>query len=279
MKIDCDVARDLMPLVIDEAASESSVDLVKKHLSECEDCNSYWKGMSHELPETKKPEEAGHMLRRLRKVQKTRVLVIAFIGLIVGCLLVWGGFAVRDKRQTEPAVPADLQYYDYRLARTDDEHVAIIVAINELPYTTTRWKIDYVADGEAGICYLSMEVPWLGSKVTQEPWVYYWETWTIKDGQLLSPDREKPLTEIRKGTPSNYQTLWAMGDTIPDASPEFRQYLMLCDAWDSLETVEADGVAEFVDRDAARQLQQEMGTLRYAAPELKVYTETYRRVR
>lgn len=269
MKIDCDVARDLMPLVIDEVASESSAKLVKKHISECEDCNRYWAGMRRELPETKNPAEAGLMLRQLRKVQKLRVLVIAFIGLIVGCLLVWGGGVVRDKLQTEPAVSADLQYYDYRLAKIDDEHVAIMEANHELPYTTTGWNINYVTSGETSICYLSMEVPWLKSEEPQEPWVYYWETWTIKDGQLLSPDHAKPLTELRKGTPSNYQTLWTMGDMLPDASPAFQQYLMLCDVWDSLEKVVVDGVAEFVDRDGAQQLQQEMSTFRDAAPELQ----------
>lgn len=269
MKIDCDVARDLMPLVIDEVASDSSVNLVKEHITECEACSNYWAGMSSALPKAKKTAEAGRMLRQLRKVQKMRVLVIAFIGLIVGCSLVWGGFAVRDKLQTEPAVPANLQYYDYRLAKIDDEHVAIIEVKNELPYTTTGWNISYETNGEASICYLSMEVPWLKSEESQEPWTYYWETWIIKDGRILSPDHEKPLIEIRKGTTSNYQTLWKMGDTIAEASPEFQQYLMLRDAWEALETVVIDGVAEFVDHDAAWRLQQEMGTLRDNAPELQ----------
>lgn len=53
MKIDCDVARDLMPLVLDEVSSESSKNLVNEHISECEACRNYLAGMAHVLPKAK----------------------------------------------------------------------------------------------------------------------------------------------------------------------------------------------------------------------------------
>lgn len=272
MKIDCDVARDLMPLVIDEVASKSSVNLINKHISECKECNAYWFGMSRELPETKKSAETGRMLHQLRKVQKMRVLMITFIGLIIGCLLVWGGLSIKEKLQKEPTVPADLQCYDYRLVKLDNEHVAVLEVINnELPYAISRWCVDYVTEGETSICYLSMQLPLLKGGLSFTPEVHYWQTWSVRDGQIIVPFHENPVTEIRKGTPTNYQILWTMEDTIPDASPEFLQYIMLCNEWYSLETIVVDGANQFADKNAAWQLQTEMSLLSNTVPELQLY--------
>jgi len=45
MKHDCNVARDLMPLMLDGAASEESQKLLNEHLEECADCQAYYDGI------------------------------------------------------------------------------------------------------------------------------------------------------------------------------------------------------------------------------------------
>jgi len=45
-KIKCEVVRDLMPLVIDDVASEESKQLVHAHMADCEGCKGYYAGMT-----------------------------------------------------------------------------------------------------------------------------------------------------------------------------------------------------------------------------------------
>jgi len=45
MKTDCNVARDLMPLCIDEAASEESKAYLNDHLAQCETCKALFEDM------------------------------------------------------------------------------------------------------------------------------------------------------------------------------------------------------------------------------------------
>ena len=41
MKIHCNIAKDLMPLYIDDALSEESKAAVEEHLTGCEGCREY----------------------------------------------------------------------------------------------------------------------------------------------------------------------------------------------------------------------------------------------
>ena len=45
----CEVVRDLIPLVIDDVASEESRNLVGEHLETCEACRAYRDGMAAQL--------------------------------------------------------------------------------------------------------------------------------------------------------------------------------------------------------------------------------------
>lgn len=51
MKIPCGIIRDLLPLYHDNVCSEESKDMVEEHLSECEDCRSYYEQFDLKLPE------------------------------------------------------------------------------------------------------------------------------------------------------------------------------------------------------------------------------------
>ena len=84
MKHECNVARDLMPLALDGAASEESQTLLDEHLEECADCKAYFEGMKAALPiaretgvqEEKAFDEATRKLRRKRRFRLWRRLLI-----------------------------------------------------------------------------------------------------------------------------------------------------------------------------------------------------------
>ena len=64
MKIHCNIAKDLMPLYIDDVLSEESKAAVEEHLTGCEDCRDYYRRMHDaELPEAARTE--GSLCRRL----------------------------------------------------------------------------------------------------------------------------------------------------------------------------------------------------------------------
>lgn len=71
MKMDCDMARDLMPLVIDQVASGASIQAVSEHLSECEACRKLMEDMRKEPPVAAPdgPEDS-RFIRLCRKVER-----------------------------------------------------------------------------------------------------------------------------------------------------------------------------------------------------------------
>ncbi len=50
MKKDCEVVRDLMPLVLDDVASDGSKHMVSAHLQTCAECAAYMNQLKADLP-------------------------------------------------------------------------------------------------------------------------------------------------------------------------------------------------------------------------------------
>lgn len=89
MKHDCNVARDLMPLCIDGAASEESQQYVDEHVAECGECSAIYGEMSAALPQKRKEKEtaalekAARNLRTRRTVRALCVLLISMTALVI----------------------------------------------------------------------------------------------------------------------------------------------------------------------------------------------------
>lgn len=99
MKIHCNIAKDLMPLYIDEVLSEESKTAVEEHLSECEGCREYYRRMHDaELPgaEAKAEEVLGRLdeAMRLKKLKKSmrfrRIRTIAATAVAVALVIAAG---------------------------------------------------------------------------------------------------------------------------------------------------------------------------------------------
>lgn len=50
MKKDCEVVRDLMPLVLDDVASDGSKHMVSAHVQTCAECAAYMNQLKADLP-------------------------------------------------------------------------------------------------------------------------------------------------------------------------------------------------------------------------------------
>ena len=55
-KNDCNVVRDLMPLVLDRVASDESRALVEEHMNSCEECRKQYEEMKADMPEETRAE-------------------------------------------------------------------------------------------------------------------------------------------------------------------------------------------------------------------------------
>ncbi|MDY5911663.1 MAG: zf-HC2 domain-containing protein [Inconstantimicrobium porci] len=77
--ISCDVCIDLMMLVKDNAASDDSIKLVNKHISECEECRRVFEEDREAL---ERPINDSEILKRIKR----RISIITVIMLVIGTL-------------------------------------------------------------------------------------------------------------------------------------------------------------------------------------------------
>ena len=126
MKGECNVARDLMPLCIDGAASRESEAYVNDHVAECASCRSCYEGMKNRLPERllRQAREEGEAfaraaarMRRRRTVRRALAVALAVVVLLGGAV---GGYAYYNQTGELPA-----SWYDLSLSRLEDGRIVV----------------------------------------------------------------------------------------------------------------------------------------------------------
>ena len=227
---DCDVVRDLMPLVIDDAASPASRGIVETHLKECPDCRKTMEEMRAELAERKALPEDGDFVRFVKNTGKKlrRKKVIALLSLVVGVIsLLIGVYAylANNSRNIE-LTPENVVF------ALDEEGYLTATHTIEGKYGYTGMGTGGIAD--SGILYFHMSRSMLpdysGEKLTgtiQETvdWLGWngeelCQMWTesldsVHDNappQLVYV--EEPILELRVGTPEDYFVLYRAGDVL-----------------------------------------------------------------
>lgn len=227
---DCDVVRDLMPLVIDDAASPASRGIVETHLKECPDCRMAMEEMRTELAERKATPEDKEFARFVKNTGKKmrRKKVIALLSLVVGVIsLLIGVYAylANNSRNIE-LTPENVVF------ALDEEGYLTATHTIEGKYGYTGMGTGGIAD--SGILYFHMSRSMLpdysGEKLTgtiQETmdWLGWngeelCQMWTesldsVHDNappQLVYV--EEPILELRVGTPEDYFVLYRAGDVL-----------------------------------------------------------------
>jgi len=94
LKSKCNVAKDLMPLVIDGVASEESQQYVDEHIAECTECALTYGAMKVELPRENQEKERAEMekaAKAMKKKRRKRIVWAAVLGALMCFVLVSGG--------------------------------------------------------------------------------------------------------------------------------------------------------------------------------------------
>ena len=232
-KNDCNVIRDLMPLVLDRVASDESRGLVEEHMETCEECRKEYEKMKADMPQETLAEyeeeqrtivEALKTTRATQRKRKRRKLILVFAVAFVAVMA--AGFLMTWLDQGY--WPVNNEKYTMSLSRLKNGEIVVTMDLkfnSSFIGSTTR---NVEEDGK-NILYESVYVPPLRYIYNGENHgKSCWSVW--KDSDL--PD------EIRQGQPGNYVTVWKKGDPIPDASEEMEKYVEMERKVNSLYEVE-----------------------------------------
>lgn len=89
MKYKCEMIRDLMPLCLDQTATEASEQAVTAHIAECRDCAGYYEMLGKEIAvEAGNTAPENKYIRLAAKIRKRNLAIRLFISSII--VLIWG---------------------------------------------------------------------------------------------------------------------------------------------------------------------------------------------
>ena len=219
----CEIARDLMPLCLDDAASEGSRKYVEKHIGECGECSAYYAGMQAALPrktETERQQEAQafdqvahHIKQKQRRRNVKKVLLGALIGIavITGCFLGWHW--LRDQTQE-----ADAASYDMRLSRLRDGRT--VVSVDYRLNREQMWPCVedvWIRDEHAVFLYMLHYAPFRRSFDHPKQNGYF---------SIISEAEFDKIDSIYVGSGPEHgqRLLWSPGGEIKAASEEMEAY-------------------------------------------------------
>ena len=219
-KNECNVVRDLMPLVLDRVASDESRALVEEHMDSCEECRKQYEEMKADMPaETRAEYEAEQRdivrtLKQMRRQKKTRRILRVVLPAVISLVVLIGGLMLYGWLWQWDTVPLENDLYTLSLVQLKNGTVNVIAerfdTISSTPVMEERME------GDQRIIYDYFQVPLIHS--TEQKLKDRWK------GNVGSYENVDQVDEIRQGSPDNYVTIWKKGDSIPEASEEMEAY-------------------------------------------------------
>ena len=222
MTDNCNIIRDLMPLVIDEAASEESAQCVHQHVDRCESCRIYYDGMKHMSDSRKAREEEERSFARaaqkMKKKRRARLVRNIALGIFIGCLIAYAGLFTYSKLAYDYTKVVHPSEYGVTLSEMENGHVSVNI---DFFGSSMLCGVDFDTVTENGkeIMYVYLERPII-KQYAQSPHSNYSCT-------QFSPENMEAFDEIRQGTADEYVVLWEKGMDIPAASEEMETYFTL----------------------------------------------------
>ena len=274
MKTECNVARDLMPLRADGVASEESNRLIDAHIAECADCKTYYEGMMAALPararQAKAQERAefARAAQELRRKRRRRVWRNVLLGILIGALVMTGGYVGWMELTVKYNVELPAGQYGVSLAQLANGKVVVSIDYRG----SKRVMGTMIRGGTEG----DSEHP--GGLYTMRIWM---ET-TVLPQTMITANRNGPTTVIadigeydviRVGEHSD-EAFWRKGDPIPKASAEMEAYYAADDLrwdmfyrWRQRMSAADNDTALQTDEAALNTLTENVERLRLAVPE------------
>lgn len=215
MKHDCEVVRDLMPLVVDGTASEKSKAMVEEHVAECDPCREMFAEMRQEVPGRLTMEQGGQVVKKLRWRRMLRRVLLVLLGVAISAVL-----AIAGQRLW-------LYYFEADVVLTAEENYSVEVVRKDFFGTQTIWTIkdghaqipNTYFDAETGDLYLwssttRLRLPATSDQmVNQESQLYYFDDLGYAYIDVLFDVEENdfyvavmPVNRIIKGLPVGWES-------------------------------------------------------------------------
>lgn len=229
-KNDCNIVRDLMPLVLDRAASDESREIVEEHIAACEACGKQYDAMKAALPDGLRMEYEEeqkkfiHALKAMRKTKLKRRLTVLALGVILCAAAAFGGLFAYDRLVNRYSVPVDNSLYSLSLARLADGSIAVTAEMHGINFDTQTNGTEQV-EGDRTVCYLYYSAAPLHAVSSSS------REGTKALMTLLGSGGNQSISEIRQGAPGNSILLWTAGEPMPAASQEMEAYFALDKQW------------------------------------------------
>ena len=221
MKTDCNVARDLMPLCIDDAASEESVMYLNDHLAQCETCKALFEDMKAAMPKRKAGKTAeeqaqfGQLAHMMKQMHRWRVWRNVLIGILAGVLAVVGVYAGWQGLMVQYHAEYPTKEYEVSLAQLNDGRV--VVGVN---YLHSKRNIGLVMGGSSKSLRIWFETTIIPQNMATEN----------RNGPVHVINDINKLDAIAIGH-SGEQIVWRRGDAIAKASEEMEAYYRADEEW------------------------------------------------
>lgn len=228
----CEIVQDLMPLVIDSAASEGSRQWVEAHVAECADCARAMEGMRGVVQADQVGAKDADFIRFCLKMRRTlswRRLAILALSFALAIGLIVGGVSFARYKMYVDGAPFKPE--DYSISVDMSDHMLLEVTLDGahgltghrgrfqtdtgiLTITPLRsaWpQIFERAENRDG----RMAFMWVrlahGELVYDEP--YFYEHDRSRDE--AQPPQAQRIKEIRLGTEEEYVVIYRAGDLLP----------------------------------------------------------------
>lgn len=231
MNKECDTIRDLMPLVLDDVASENSKNMVTRHVEDCKECREYMDQLIADLPtataeEVRQKQQANQeAARMLRRKKRTRNLRLLLLGILIASVVFCTGLFVWH-RMVNLTEPLSLEQYQLNLYQLEDGNIYVTADLYDYRKTGIVYSEQYVERS----LYLSLQThPYEKDTMIQME--------TGNFGVICLDDYDS----IYQGTPDGYKLVWQRGQKISSASTWMEIYYFWHIAGERLDSKMIDG--------------------------------------
>lgn len=211
---ECAVARDLIPLYIDGAASPETSGFVKKHLEGCPECAAYAAALKEAPRGMKMAENDRRDFAAIARRMKRRVLRRFLLATLAGALLAAALFSGFMELWAKGSMNMPLQHYTAAVYRLKDGGDVLVLADRG---TRRLFGWGHSTPDSRQTMYISeytSVIPRPGSGKTR-----------VELDFDLNVDQIGAI--VRQGPKGEESAVWRKGDPVPAASAELEKYVAL----------------------------------------------------
>ena len=245
MKSKCNVAKDLMPLVIDGVASEDSQQYVDEHIAECTECALTYGAMKVELPRANQEKERAEMekaAKALKKKRRKRVLWTALISVVMYIVVFVGGDWLYHTLTLSTQYPMDKDEFTVQLYKQSDGAGLIVFDMvqddavcgvsmgygNGILNLYMNEPVLQLGDERYEKMYGGYRTNKLGF-IDDRGWMniaeWQWLGGSVDGRESYIERNQEPIKEIWINYTNEQELIYKHGDEVPTCSPEMETYL------------------------------------------------------